>query len=138
MTESEYQETLKVIRVKDAETNKSPARIEIENEQYLLDCGVKAVDLSLVPQDQHHLYDQREVALPKEVSDYLLECRYPLSGDEIHMIEEKMNRSHNVAAPNGISMCLWVQQTGKPRCNLPRLVSEGIVTGFQYLHKSKK
>jgi hypothetical protein len=135
MTDSEYQETLKAIGVKDAETNKSPARIEIENEQYLLDNGEKAVDLSLIPQDQHHLYDQREVAVPKDVEELLLNGRFPLSEAEIHMIEEKMDRLHNVAAPNRISMCIWVQQTGKPRCKLPRLASEGIVTGFQYLHK---
>jgi hypothetical protein len=38
------------------------------------------------------------------VLPFLAECEYPLSEDEVHMIEKKMNRAHNVAAPHQIGM----------------------------------
>lgn len=134
MTETEHQETLKLLGDQGAKTNKAPARISLENEQYLLEHGEKAVDLSLIPQDQHHLYDQREVTVPPEVTAFLSDCEYPLSQDIIHMVEKKMDKAHNVAEPHGIGMCIWMQHTGKPHAKLPQLVSEGIITGFSYFH----
>lgn len=134
MTETEYQELLKLIGDPGAKTNKSAARIALENEQEILRHGDRAVDLSLIPQNQHHLYNQREVTVPPEVADFLSDCEYPLSADAIHMIEKKMDKAHNVAEPHGIGMSLPMQQTGKPGTNLPQLVSEGIITGFSYFH----
>jgi hypothetical protein len=66
----------------------------------ILKAGEKAIDLSLIPKDQHHLYNEREVTVPPDVLAFLAECEYPLSEDEIHMIEKKMDRAHNLAAPN--------------------------------------
>ena len=136
MTETEYQETLRLIGVADAVTNKAPARIDLENEQYLLEHGERAVDLSLIPQDQHHLYNQREVSVPPEVAAFLSDCEYPLSKDIIHMVEKKMDKAHNVAEPHGIGMSITMQNTGKPGSKLPQLVSEGIITGFSYFHNT--
>lgn len=136
MTETEYQELRKLIGDPGAKTNKTAGRIALENEQYLLQHGEKAVDLSLIPQDQHHLYDQREVTVPPEVAAFLSDCEYPLSVDAIHMIEKKMDKSHNIAEPHGIGMSLQMQHTGKPGTELSQLVSEGIITGFSYFHKT--
>lgn len=136
MTETEYQELRKLIGDPGAKTNKTADRIALENEQYLLQHGEKAVDLSLIPQNQHHLYNQREVTVPPEVAAFLSDCEYPLSEDAIHMIEKKMDKSHNIAEPHGIGMSIQMQHTGKPGAEMPQLVSEGIITGFSYFHKT--
>lgn len=136
MTEPEYQELRKIIGDPEAKTNKTTNRIALENEQELLQHGEKAVDLSLIPQDQHHLFNQREVIVPPEVAAFLLDCEYPLSRDAIHMIEKKMDKLHNIVEPHGIGMSLNMQHTGKPNVTLPQLVSQGIITGFSYFHNA--
>ena len=137
MSESEYQELLKLIGDPNAKTNKTVDRVALENEYEILKAGEKAIDLSLIPQDQHHLYNEREVTGPPDVLAFLAECEYPLSEDEIHMIEKKMDRVHNLAAPHQIGMSQRMQQLGVPYEFLSQLASEGILTGFSYYHSKE-
>lgn len=136
LTEAEHQELLKLIGDTSAETNKTAERLALENEQEILQHGGKAIDLSLIPPDQHHLYNGREVTVPKEVTAFLSDCDYPLSRDIIHMVEKKMDSAHNISAPHGIGMSLQMQQNGKPLAKLPQLISEGFLTGFSYHHNT--
>jgi len=131
---TEKEEIYKLMGDPQARTNKSRERIALEIEQETLRAGEKAVNLSLIPQDQHHLYDLKNVTVPPDVLAFLAECEYPLSKDEVHMIEKRMDRFHNIAKTSLIGMSLSVQQTGKPNVQLPQLISEGIETGFEYYH----
>jgi hypothetical protein len=71
------------------------------------------------------------------VLDFLAECEYPLSEDEVQMIEKKMDRVHNLAAPHQIGMSPRMQQLGVPYEFLSQLASEGILTGFSYYHSKE-
>jgi hypothetical protein len=137
MSESEYQELLKLIGDPNAKTNKTVDRVALENEYEILKAGKKAVELSLIPQDQHHLYNEREVTVPPDVLAFLAECEYPLSEDEVQMIEKKMDRVHNLATPHQIGMSPRMQQLGVPYEFLSQLASEGILTGFSYYHSKE-
>jgi hypothetical protein len=134
MTPQEQEEMYKLMGDPQARTNKSRERIALEIEEETLKAGEKAVNLSLIPQDQHHLYDLKNVTVPPDVLAILAECEYPLSKEEVHMIEKKMDRFHNIAKTSAIGMSLAMQQTGKPNIQLPQLISEGIATGFEYYH----
>ena len=71
---------------------------------------------------------------PPNVLAFLAECKYPLSEAEIHMIEKKMDRVHNLAAPHQIGMSQRMQQLGVPYEVLSQLASEGLLTGCSYYH----
>jgi hypothetical protein len=68
---------------------------------------------------------------------FLAECEYPLSEDEIHMIEKKMDRVQNLAAPHQIGMSLTMQQLRVQYEFLSQLASESILTGFCYYHSKE-
>ena len=72
--------------------------------------------------------------MPPDVLAYLAGCEFPLSEGEVHMIEKKMDRMHNLTAPHQIGMSLTIQQLGVPYEFLFQLASEGIITGFSYFH----
>jgi hypothetical protein len=53
------------------------------------------------------------------------------------MIENRLDRVHNLAAPHQIGMSQRMQQLGVPYEFLPKLTSEGILTGFSYYHSKE-
>ena len=134
MTPAEYEE-LKKIAGLPAMTNKSVEKIALECEQVILKAGKKAVNLGLIPQDQHYLYDECNVTVPQEILDFLSDCEYPLSADISNMIEKKMDQVHNVAAPFFIAMGCDIEMYGKPYEFLKELQDNNILTGFTYQHK---
>ena len=133
MTAAEYEE-LKKIAGLPAMTNKSANKIAMECEQEILKAGKKAVNLALIPQDQHHLYNEWNVTVPQEILDFLSDCEYPLSKDIVTMIEKKMDLVHNIVPTAMIEMGLYMQFEGKPYEFLKELQDNDIRTGFTYQH----
>ena len=72
--------------------------------------------------------------MPPDVLAFLAGCEFPFSEDEVHIIEKKMDRVHNLTAPHQIGMSLTMQQLGVPYEFLSQLASEGTITGFSYFH----
>lgn len=102
-------------------------------EKDILKLGNRAVDLSTIPQSEHHLYGQRDVAVPPEVWAVLSTFEYPLTIEQARMVEKMMDEFHDIAKPYGIDMSRDIYETGEPDQTC-ELVKQGFVTGFTYLH----
>ena len=103
-------------------------------EKDILKLGNRAVDLSTIPQSEHHLYGGRAVVVPPEVWATLATFEYPLTVEQARRVEKMMDEFHDIAKPYGIDMLPEIYKTGEPDQTC-ELVKQGIVTGFSYLHE---
>lgn len=133
MKKHNQEEIYKLMGDPHARTNKSRERIALEIEQETLKAGEKAVDLSTIPQSEHHLYGGRAVAVPPVVWATLATFEYPLTVEQARQVEKMMDEFHDIAKPYGIDMLPEIYETGEPDQTC-ELVKQGFVTGFSYLH----
>jgi hypothetical protein len=102
-------------------------------EKDIIKRGNRAVDLSTIPQSEHHLYAQRDVVVPPEVWQILATFEYPITVEQARQVEKMMDEFHDIAKPYGIEMSPEIYETGEPDYTC-ELVKQGFVTGFSYLH----
>ena len=102
-------------------------------EKDIIKRGNRAVDLSTIPQSEHHLYAGRNVVVPPEVWKILATFKYPITVEQARQVEKMMDEFHDIAKPYGIDMLPEIYETGEPDYTC-ELVKQGFVTGFSYLH----
>jgi hypothetical protein len=117
-----------------AESNRTPDSIIRDSELEIVKIAYPPVDLSKIPQEEHSKYNSLAVVIPEKIKAYLAECVFPLSKDEIQMIEIQMDKYHNIAPPSGIGMSLDMQQTGKTWSFIQE--KEKYDTGFTYYYET--
>jgi len=141
MNDKEYAEFVDplLVSLKDSlppelkpKTNYTVASIDRDHEQKLIEIGFKPVDLSKIPIAEHYRFDHLSVTIPNHIATYLANCEFPLTQEEINMLEVEMEKHHGVQSPCFIDMTSPLIETGKSYQFLPE--AEQFHSGFLYIH----
>lgn len=116
------------------QTNRTAAAAVRDNERKLIAAGVKPVDLSQIPNAERGRYHYLSVTVPNSIASYLENCEFPLSQNEVNMLEIEMEKHHKAEDPCYIQMTATFRETGKRYEFLPEC--EEFDSGFIYLHNT--
>jgi hypothetical protein len=116
------------------ESNRTPESAVRENERRLIAAGVKPIDLRSVPIEERPKYNYLPVVVPDHIARFLSDSEFPLSQEEINMLEIEIEKYHNVIDPNYIYMTHEYRETGRRYTFLQE--AENFNSGFIYQHDS--
>jgi hypothetical protein len=117
------------------ETNQKPEARKRDWERRVIKDADLPVDISRIPKDQREKHAHSSVTIPEEIQNYLDIASYPLTTDEVHMLEIKMEEYHDVQEPAWISIEPALRLTGKTWQFLPDVAK--YETGFTYYEERK-
>jgi len=114
------------------ETNRTMAAQVRDNERQIAARREPPVNLAAVPRDQWDRCVNFEVLPPEAIAKYLKDRpELPFPTEEIHALEDEIERAYGVSAPFGIAMTLRYQRTGRTWSYAPEAAP--YLTGFYLL-----
>ncbi len=116
------------------QTNQSRESIVRETERELLAISTPPVNIRDIPLADRARFDQESVTVPDEIKAYLANAEFPLTEDEIGMLQDKMETHHRVQHPSYIVLMPDFARTGKNHVYIEEL--EAFRTGFEYNHEN--
>jgi hypothetical protein len=114
-------------------TNQSRASTLRDIERELLKTSTPPVNIRDIPLADRARFDQEYVTVPDEIKTYLANAEFPLTEDEINMLQDKMETHHRVESPSYIVLMPDFARTGKNHVYIDEL--EAFRTGFEYNHQ---
>ena len=124
------QETKDLLKVLFGDVDKDE-NYTLKYEQETIARAIPPVDIQSIPLEERHEYCGADLTVPEHVKAHLAKCVFPLSPDEIGIIENMMEEHHQVKPPHCIFMEFGI--TGKVYTYLPEVAN--YLTGFTYTHK---
>jgi ribosomal protein L37AE/L43A len=113
-------------------TNQTPEASVRDIEREIIASAIPPKNLIEIPVEQRADCDQFSVVVPGDIQNYLNNAEYPLSADEVNMLEDRIMAHHNVEDPACIALCPSFAKSGKAWRFLPEVGK--YETGFIYLH----
>ena len=114
------------------ETNKTMAAQVRDDERQIAARREPPVNLASVPRDQWDRCVNSEILPPEPIAKYLKERpESPFPTEEIHALEDAIERAYGVSAPFGIAMTPRFQKTGRTWGYAPEAAP--YLTGFTLL-----
>lgn len=116
------------------ESNRTVSALARDAEREAVRRAIPPVDLRTVPRDQWEPLLGRDLALPDAVARFLageltdVPITVPLPREQIHAMEEAVEKFHGITAPYHAAMSLAVQRTGRAWRHEPELARTA--TGF--------
>lgn len=115
--------------------NKTSMDILRETERGKLKATHPIVDLRNISKEEHHRYANCAVVLPPGMEEALKLMTFPLTPEQVNLIEDQANEYHGIEPPHAILILPDFAERGKCWFFEPAL--EPTQTGLVYIHDFK-